>query len=324
MCAAVTVGTQFNVNGISYGKPKPNSAGGKNVALVGPDRKGLLLSTPLMINWGVNENDFDGSGKKSYDMAIQFPSDDYPNADASAFLENMKALEAKIKNDAVSMSKDWFNKPSMIPDVVEALWSPMLKYPKDKSTQQPDYTRAPTLRVKIPYWEGVFKNVEIYDIEQNQVFPDPENPDLTPGDIIQSGSQVALLVQCGGIWFANGKFGITWKLFQARVKPKASLRGKCWVPLGDDDVKQLRAQPDTSASNDQSQSVQVVDSDDEDDMNHEEQGQSHAAQPPVEPPMPAAVDTLQEDQDEPEEESEPVPVVAPKKVKKVVKKKAGQ
>ena len=321
MCAAVTIGTQFNASGVSYGKPKLNAAGGKNVPLIGPDRKGLLLSTPLMINWGVNENDFEGSGKKSYDMALQFPSDDYPNADASAFLDNMKALEAKIKADAVTKSKDWFNKPSMIPDVVDALWTPMLKYGKDKSTQQPDYTRAPTLRVKIPYWDGVFKNVEIYDIEQNLVFPDPENPDLTPGDIIQSGSHVALLMQCGGIWFANGKFGITWKLFQARVKPKASLRGKCWVPLGDDDVKQLRAQPDTSVSNEQSQSVQVVDSDDED----EEQGhsaQAQAAQEPVQPSMPAEeVDALQ---DEPEDESEPVQVVAPKKVKKVVKKKAGQ
>ena len=35
---------------------------------------------------------------------------------------------------------------------------------------------------------------------------------------------------CGGIWFANGKFGVTWKLIQAMVqKPRAQLSGKCFL-----------------------------------------------------------------------------------------------
>jgi len=35
---------------------------------------------------------------------------------------------------------------------------------------------------------------------------------------------------CGGIWFANGKFGITWKLVQAMVqKPRPQLSGRCFL-----------------------------------------------------------------------------------------------
>ena len=42
----------------------------------------------------------------------------------------------------------------------------VLKY--DKETGEYDYSRSPTLKVKIPYWEGNFKGVELYDDEQKQ------------------------------------------------------------------------------------------------------------------------------------------------------------
>ena len=48
-----------------------------------------------------------------------------------SFLNNLTDLENMIKADAVKNSKDWFNKGKMTPEVVDALWSPMLKYPKN-------------------------------------------------------------------------------------------------------------------------------------------------------------------------------------------------
>ena len=56
----------------------------------------------------------------------------------------MQAFEDAIKAEAVKNSKDWFGKASMSPEVVDALWTPMLKYPKNKETGEPDYDRAPT------------------------------------------------------------------------------------------------------------------------------------------------------------------------------------
>jgi hypothetical protein len=39
---------------------------------------------------------------------------------------------------------------------------------------------------------------------------------------------------CGGLWFANGKFGVTWKLYQGVVKPAQSLpKGQCHIKLDD-------------------------------------------------------------------------------------------
>ena len=45
----------------------------------------------------------------------------------------------------------------MTKEVVEALFYPILKYPKEKLGNNqwgdPDYTRNPTMKIKIPYWE---------------------------------------------------------------------------------------------------------------------------------------------------------------------------
>ena len=108
----------------------------------------------------------------------------------------------------------------------------MLKYPKDKESGEFDYDRSPTLRLKIPIWEGEWK-VELYDMEQKQLFPNEAG--LLPTDLIAKATNVATVMQCGGLWFANGKFGVTWKLVQAVVKPKQTLRGQCFINLSADD-----------------------------------------------------------------------------------------
>ena len=105
----------------------------------------------------------------------------------------------------------------------------MLKYPKNKSTGEPDLTAAPGLRVKLPKWEGQWKS-EIYNEDAEKLFPDPNNELLTPVDFLPKSVKATCLLQCGGLWFANGKFGVTWKLIQAVVpKPKASLMGTCFL-----------------------------------------------------------------------------------------------
>ena len=126
--------TSFNADtSLGFSAPKVNSAGGKAVNIMNTDtKKQLVLSTPLMLTWGLNEHKDETTGKCSYDLSLQFPSDNYPNEQASEWLEQLKVYEAKIKATAVEKSKEWFNKPTMSADVVDALWTPMLKYPKDK------------------------------------------------------------------------------------------------------------------------------------------------------------------------------------------------
>ena len=266
MADTIIDGTQFNSNNIKYSAPKVNASGGKSVNILNKaTNTGLRISTPLMLTWGAS--DFEGNGK--FEMALQFPSDEYKNPDTEAFLKSMSEFENKIKSDALTYSKEWFGKLHKSSEVVDALWTPMLKYSKDKNTGEYNMTKAPTLRIKIPVWEGVWR-AEIYDEDGNKLFPSAENPCVTPLDFLQKGTNLAVLMHCGGLWFANGKFGMTWKLIQAVVqKPKGSLTGQCFIKLKPSDKEKLKnAEPPVSSSGDPDEVVStlVEDSDGEDEQ----------------------------------------------------------
>ena len=119
---------------IKYSKPKVDARGGKSVGILNAgSNTATYISTPLMLTWGINEYIDDKSGKTTYDMALQFPSEEYSKEDTTNFMNNMIEFEKKLKTDAITNSKEWFGKAKMSEDAVDALWTPMLKYPRDKN-----------------------------------------------------------------------------------------------------------------------------------------------------------------------------------------------
>ena len=129
------------------------------------------------------------------------------------------------------------------------------------------------------------------------LFPTAEN-NASSMDLIPKATNVALVIRCGGLWFANGKFGCTWRLVQALVKPKESLKGRCLIKLSNEDEDKLKGQDTGEAENDDEVAVEVAEDSDEEE---EEEQPSFAAKAK-----------------EPEPEPEPKPV----KKRKVVRKKA--
>ena len=262
---------------VVYGKPKVNQRGMKSVAINSKHSgRALHLSAPLMLTWGVNVRNNE-DGRESYDFSLQFPNADYSNAKADAFLAALGALEKKLFADAVANSKDWFNKSKLSADQIEVLYNQMLYRPKDPETGEPRQGAAPSLRVKLDCWDGEFKQ-DIYDPSHNKLYPDSETS-VTPVDLITKGSQVACILRCGGMYFVNGKFGVTWRLVQAIVKPKASLRGKCHIVLDEDEKRALEAQSD-------GEDETTKDSDDDDDSSV--QIGSPKPAPPSEPAPPSS------------------------------------
>ena len=222
-------GLDFTIADIDITAPKLNKSGGKSANIIyKPSKKGLYINMQVpILTWGAQMFKDPQSGKETYDMALQFPRKDYSSPETDILLAKFQQLEQYIKNEAVKNSMAWFNKKTMTPEVIEALWTPILKYSKDAQTGEPDMTKAPTLKVKLPYWDGKF-NCEIYDTQGAMLYPDDLNGS-SPLELIPKGINIVAIVQCGGLWFANGKFGCTWRLFQAVVQPKPTMKGKCWI-----------------------------------------------------------------------------------------------
>jgi hypothetical protein len=248
MADSIVDGTNIDVNVLSYSAPKAHSSGGKVVNLYNKHfKESLTLSTPLILTWGAQEGQEQGTGKPTgkYTMALQFPSADYSNPDAEAFLKSMRNLEAKIKSDAITYSKEWFGKEIKSAEVIDEKFNVMLRHPKKaKGSAEVDESKPPTLTVKIPQWSGVWKP-EIYDEDGEPLYINGKvNTHLNPLEFLKPKTHVICLLQCGGLWFVNGKISITWNLKQAIVqKPKQSMEGTCFLRPKATDVQKMKSLP---------------------------------------------------------------------------------
>ena len=313
MASAILDGTNIDTNMFSYSAPKAHAAGGKVVNLYNKNfKESLTFSTPLILTWGAQEGkDQQGNLTGKWTMSLQFPNSDYSTQDAEAFLVSIKNLETKVKEDAMTYSKEWFGKEIKSMEVMDEKFNAMLKYPKlEKGKAELDYKKPPTLTAKIPCWSGVWQS-EIYDEEGNPLYVKGKTAShVTPLDFLKSRTHVICLLQCGGLWFINGKVSITWNLKQAIVqKPKTSTitEGVCFLKPKAADVEKLKSLPPPEDDVDPDGAVVSTIVDDSDD--------EHELPPPPTPapviasPTPVAV--------------APVSAAAPEepKKKKVVTKK---
>jgi len=246
MTDTIIDGTQIDTNVISYSAPKAHASGGKVVNVYNKvSRESLTIASPLILTWGAQEGkDTSGNSTGKYTMSLQFPKAEYPNADCESFLISMRALNQKIKEDAIANSKEWFGKTITSAEVMDEKFNVMLRHPKIKGTQEPDLAKPPTLTVKIPCWNKVWKS-EIYDEDGQPLFVSGKvNSEMSPLDFLKPKIHVIALIQCGGLWFINGKVSITWNLKQAIVqKPKASMEGRCFLKPKIEDKQRLRSLP---------------------------------------------------------------------------------
>jgi hypothetical protein len=272
MANTIVDGTNIDVNVFSYSAPKAHASGGKVVNLYNKHfKESLTLSTPLMLTWGAQEGQEQGTGKPTgkWTMSLQFPSAEYTNPDAEAFLTSMRALETKIKEDAMKYSKEWFGKEIKSAEVIDEKFNVMLRHPKkSKGSIEVDETKPPTLTVKIPQWSGVWKP-EIYDEDGEPLYINGKvNTHLTPLEYLKPKTHVICLLQCGGLWFVNGKISITWNLKQAIVqKPKQTMEGTCFLkPKSSDREKMKSLPPPEDIDPDGAHGTVVVDDSDDEEV----------------------------------------------------------
>jgi hypothetical protein len=246
-----------------------------------------------MMTWGIADfvDEKTGEADGKFSVSLNFPNEEYATPATTAFLEKLKAFENQILDEAVANSELWWGE-TMSRELCKHTFFPFLKYSKNKDTKKIDLSKPPSIRAKVPCYNNKWA-VELYDTNQNLIFPS-EDPTQTPPDFVPKLSNIACVLQCGGIWIGGKGWGLTWKMVQGVVKPRItdSVYGKCHINLSNEEKDVLEKQP-------------VIEDD--------EVVEAEIVEPKV-------VSTEAADSDA-EEEPEPVPVVAaPVAVKKVVKK----
>jgi hypothetical protein len=155
----------------------------------------------------------------------------------------------------------------------------------------------PTLKLQLRQRNGKFDTL-IYDSKKRPL------TDVPFEDILVKGAVMTALVQCTGVWFAGGKFGISWKAVQIRAeRVPESLRDYGFVdgPGSAAPAAPAPAAPAPAAPANKFAALH----DEEEEINDEE-----ALAPPKVVPPPA--------EEEDEEEPAPVPAKKPLMTKKKI------
>lgn len=254
-----------------------------------------------MMTWGISDfvDGATGESDGKFSISLNFPNAEYSNGSTDEFLQKLKDFENQVLDDAVTNSELWWGE-EMSREVAKHTFFPFLKYSKNKDTKKVDLSKPPSIRAKVPFYDGKWK-VELYDTNKNLIFP-CENDNVTPMDFVPKLSSVACVLQCGGIWIGGKGWGLTWRLIQCVVKPReiVTVYGKCHIELSADEKKAIDTQDLRDDDEEEPAEVQV--------------------QEVAQETKPTTTTQVDDSDDEAAVEEEPVAAAAP--VKKVVKKAA--
>ena len=220
----------FDVDQISYSDIKVQASGAKNCFVnYGPEKDRLILQTPrftLPFNMGVFDK---GDGPPKHSVTVSFR--DMENyAPLKEFHDRFIALDKKMLHDGSENSMQWFKKRKMPAEVLDALYTRLVRPSCDKETGEPDGKFPPTIRFKLPCYDGKFA-FEVYDFNRN-----PIDLTVTPlSQLLVKGAKIRALIQCGVVWFAGGKYGVSWSIRQLRVRTPPRLSSYSFLDDSDDE-----------------------------------------------------------------------------------------
>lgn len=254
---------EFDPEMVEFRPPRVLDHGGKIIGLTykgGP----LRIQTPeLNVPYGVNVNDTP-AGDHKYSIQFSFRGED-DNERIAKFHEQMRGLQAKLIRAGTDNSLAWFKK-KMSTEVVSEFFTPILKVSKDKETGEPNGKYPDTFKVNLDTRNGEFVC---------KAFGADHTPIDEPLDsLIVKGTRATALVIPSFLWFAGGKFGLTIKAEQMRVKVPARSDRYGFV---DDEVEDEESSPAPASASAPVRQSQLLDDDEEDE-----------AEPDVPVPAPSA------------------------------------
>jgi hypothetical protein len=297
----------IQANKLEFSAPKMLSNGSRTVYINYLGEK-LTVQTPLMsLPYGIGDyNSKDAkpgeTNIKKYDIHVSFRGMD-ENPAMRVMLERMQEIEAKIKDDCFKNRLTWLRDDyDGIKPAVDRLFTPIVKYDKDKETGKVVGKYPPTMKLKLPF----DNNTNSFTFECT----DMDGAELDFESIMSKlkGAKARLIIQLGGMWFAGGKYGCTWKIVKARFQLTNKVdvdfiadsddEGNTAEHHSDEDVEEdaiANSTPPATKKAPLVVSTEVADDDEEDDV----------PPPPPAPKKPSAkvrVPTPEPEEEEEEEE----------------------
>jgi hypothetical protein len=302
MNSSIILPSAFDISKLSLGNVKTLDNGGKMV-YVSYDNKPFIIQTPEMISqFGLSRwNSDNGAASDKYTMELSFKDKD-SRSSLGNFFNMLGEIDKQLVKEGMENSQAWFKKKYSTTEVVEALYTPQVKHPKDKETGEISDKYPPTFRLSLPTRDGKF-TCDVYDEKRNKI---------NLNDIELKKAKITGILQCSGIWLAGGKFGMSWRVLQLRVVPPATIKGFAFQDL--DEEKLVDSDIDEDEPNNVAMSKNEILSDSDEDCEIDD---VPAPTPSTKAVVPKVVLESEGDEDDDEEDE----IEKPKAKKSIVMRK---
>jgi hypothetical protein len=202
---SVITASKFDAKKLTVSEPKKLDNGSSQVYINYNGGK-LRVQAPVMT---VPYDSGDYQGNEKYKAQFSFKGRD-SNPKIAAYYNMLEAIDNFVIDAATRNAGKWFKMPGATREMIALFYSPSIRYSKDKDgnikTEYP-----PTQSVALKKRNGAF-DAEIYDDKNVRI------EGLTPVECLRRNAEVLPICDATGIWIADKKFGLTWKLHQAQIK----------------------------------------------------------------------------------------------------------
>ena len=312
--SSVVSPSAFKVSNITFSPVKTLESGGKQAYLNYNGQPLLMQVGPLETPFGLSVFDKQGPPKYSVDLKLRGYDDPTNNPKTAVIFNAFNALDEFMLDQGVKNSAAWF-KGAKSREVLTELYTRNVRFSVDAEGNRKPY--PPTLKVQLRKRDEKFE-AEVYDDKKRLL------TDVPLEHVIVKGSVLTTLIQCTGVWFAGGKYGLSWKAVQIRAdKVPARLNGPAFVDEdGEQDAAVVQATTAAAAAAKAPAGAgtpnrfAALHDDDDEEVNDEEA---------LAPAKTTAAAPAAEDEEEDDEAPVPVPakkttVTAKAVAKKIVKK----
>lgn len=203
--SSIVCSSNFASKNITVAAPRQLQSGAKQANLsYGGERFIMQTSLSMTCPFGLNTADKFGPPEYSVDLSFRGVEQ---RSELKEFMDVMSQIDETMISEGVKNAKAWF-KADVGREVVKAFYTPSLKYSKDKEGNVLPY--PPTIKLKLRKYDNQFET-KFYDVNGKPY------RDVPIEELLVKGVQVTAIMECGGVWFAGSKFGLTWRAKQIAI-----------------------------------------------------------------------------------------------------------
>ena len=212
--ATLVKGKNIDTSKISFSAPRVLDNGAKLVYMNYNGGR-LSVQTPWMeMPWKMGI--FTEGEYPKYSVDLSFKGmDDTP--ELTQFHDRFLELQDKIVDAGHENSVAWFKKKQANRDVVEAIFTPMIKVSKDRDTGEPDGKWPPSMKLKVPRRDGTWETKVCDKSGKSYNVNDPDSGDNME-DLLVKQTRMRGIIQCVGLWISANSFMCQWKLTKAEIE----------------------------------------------------------------------------------------------------------